>query len=133
MMERDDYETQHLGNYTRAFPSNDYVMKTTLELTFRIQDLQHKYDLLLQHSIELWDEQNGTRQSKDQSYLPSFKRQVEINNRTSTFVNNKAKAFDLLTSFPQSSASDNTTTTDQTKNRPTKPDEQNATNMIRVS
>lgn len=37
MAERDKYDQQHLGNFKRSFPNNDYVSKIyRLTLTYRI-------------------------------------------------------------------------------------------------
>jgi len=58
--------------------------------------------------------------------LPTaFKASIDRSTRTNPFYNNKAKAFDLLTSFPQAAAAQNPLITEQSETKVEK-DEQKA-------
>lgn len=48
MKTRDMFEYNNLGNYRKAYPTND-------------SDLQDKYNEILETAVDLWNEQNGTK------------------------------------------------------------------------
>jgi hypothetical protein len=72
--ERDRYESANLGGFRRCFPSEDPT-------------LQEKYDELLVQSLQVCNEQNGTR--------PVHPPALGVGARTNIPLMNKAKALDL--------------------------------------
>ena len=84
---RDDYEGDNLGGFRRCFPHSDPW-------------IQEKYDRLLQMSVILWNDYNGTRPICREPAIiltqPIYPGGTAIP-RTNAAYFNKTKALDLQT------------------------------------